>query len=347
MKTVLQKLFISSFFPVFLFSFNIELESNINAYSNKLYFDVFNQKWKYIPSNKSMNRAFDYSDLMLSFNKKKYSLGIEYFSEGVIKVNKGFIQTWYYADNNFNTLLKKSNVGYYITDPKIYGYLNYSQFRSIFYKRNYKGFKFKFSIIQGKVLQYMKVKGINNKNHFIADLDYYYSDKNILMKNYLKSNNYKGLGYSVDVFYKKIFPTFEYNLGFYNILGAVRWKNIVLMKYHFDSNTQYKDKNGYYHYRPFGIGKFVKTDFYQKLPFYISYKFKKLFKKFFIEDEGMYCEGSKYDSIFLGKKYFKVGYVPQTKNVIFGIESKNINVELSNNIKYHSKFLKIFIKIKF
>ena len=345
--TVLQKLFISSFFPVFLFSYTISLESDINVYSNRLYLDLFDNKWQKIPSNENMNRAFDYSSLILSFNKKKYSLGIGYYSEGLVKINKGFIQTWYYADNNFNTLLKKSDVGYYITEPKIYELLNYSQFRSVFYKKNYKGFSLKFSIIQGKVLQYMKVNGINYKNRFIADLNYYYSDKNILMTNYLKSNNYKGLGYSVDVFYKKIFPTFEYSLGFYNILGAVRWKNIILMKYHFDSDTRYKDENGYYHYRPFGIGRFIKTDFYQKLPFYISYKFKKLLRKFFIEDEGLYSSGTRYDSFFLGKKYFKVGYVPQIKNVIFGIESKNINVELSNNIKYHSKFLKILIKLKY
>ncbi len=345
--TALQKLFISSLFPVFLFSFNIQLESNINAYSNRLYFDVFDHKWKNIPSNKSINKAFDYSNFNLSFNKKKYSLGIEYSSEGLVKINKGFIQTLYYTGNDFNTLLKKSDAGYYITEPKIYGLLNYSQFRSVFYKKNYKGFSLKFSIMQGKVLQYMKVNGTNYKKRFIADLNYYYSNKNILMKNYLKSNSYQGLGYCINAFYKKVFSTFEYSLGFYNILGAVRWKNVVLMKYHFDSNTRYKDKNGYYHYKAFGVGRFVKTDFYQKLPFYISYKFKKLFRKFFIEDEGMYSNGSRYDSLFLGKNYFKVGYVPQAKNIILGIESKHINVELSNNIRYHSKFFKFFIKIKY
>ena len=347
MKMVLQKLFINSFFPVFLFSYNFQFEANVNAYSNKLYFDIFDNKWKQIPSKSYMNRVLDYSNINLSYKNNNNSYGIGYLNEGTLKVNKGFIETWYYAANDFNILLKKSDIGYYISEPKIYGKMNYSQFRSIFLQKFYQNFKIKYSILQGKVLQYMKIKGINTKKHFIADLYYNYSDRNLLMQDYLKSNDYRGLGYSIDISYSKKYPSFEYNINFYNILGAIYWKNIVFMKYHFDSNTKYKDENGYYHYRPFGVGKLIKTNFYQKLPFYISYKLKKTFKKFFIEDEGMYNDNNRYDSLFLGKKYFKIGYVPQIKNVVFGFENKNINIELSNNIKYHSKFLKIYLKFRY
>ena len=346
MKTILQKLFIS-FFPVFLFSYNFSVESDINIYSDKLYLDVFDSKWNKIPSNEPINRTIDYSNIMFAINKKDYSYGIGYFDEGVVKVNKGFIQTWYYASEDFNTLLKKSDVGYYVTEPNIYGIMNYFQSQALFFQDNFKYFNVRFSLLRGKVLQYMKVNGVNTQNHFIADLDYYYSDKNILMKNYVKSNNYKGLGYSLDITTSKKLNSYEVFLGFYNILGAIEWKDIILMRYHFDSNTKYIGDDGYYHYRPFGYGKFINTDFYQKLPFYLKYKIKKKFKKFFIEDEGLYSSGARFDTLFIGKKICKIGYTPQAKNIVFGAEGRNFNIELSNNIKYHSKFIRLNFKYRY
>lgn len=342
--TALLRLFIS-FLPVFLFSFSFQ--SDINVYSDKLYLDLFNHKWKNIPSNESLNRAFDYSNIKFSFDKEDYTFGIGYLSEGVVEVNKGFIQTWYYASSDFNTLLKKSDIGYYITEPKIYGIENYSQFQSVFVGKKFKYFKINFSLLRGKVLQYMKVNGFNRKKHFITDLDYYYSDKNILMDNYLKSKNYKGIGYSFDIKFFRKFHSYEIGAGFFNIFGAIKWRNIILMKYHFDSNTKYIGNDGYYHYRPFGVGKFIKTSFYQKLPFYVKYHIKKYLKNFSFGDEGIYSVGARYDELFIRKNLFKIGYVPQSKSMVFGLYFKNLNVELSNNIKYHTKFLKLFFKINY
>jgi len=344
--TILQKLFIN-FFPVFLFSYNFSIKGDVNIYSNKLYLNVFDSKWNKIPSNKSMNRVIDYSNITLSINKKDYSYGIGYFDEGVVKVNKGFIQTWYYATQNFNTLLKKSDVGYYITESNIYALVNYSQFQALFIQNNLKYFNIRFSFLRGKVIQYMKINGKNTKNHFITDLNYYYSDKNLLMTNYLKSNDYKGLGYSLDITVLKKFNSYDIFLGFFNILGAIEWKDIVLMRYHFDSNTKYIGKDGYYHYRSFGEGRFIKTNFYQKLPFYLKYKIKKKFKKFFLEDEGMYSSGARFDTLFIGKKIFKIGYTLQVKNIVFGLNTKHFNIELSNNIKYHSKFIRFNFKYRY
>ena len=346
MTTILQKLFIS-LFPLFLFAYNVSIENDINVYSDKLYLDIFDKKWKSIPSKKPLNIAIDYSNLRIFLFDDKFLMGVGYNSEGVVKINRGFIETWYYADKDFNTLLKRSNIGYYITTPKIYGILNYSQFNSFFVGKKYKNFNIEFSIIRGKLLQYMEVNGFNYKNHFVADLVYYYSDKNFLMEKYLKSDNYTGVGYSISANFYKNFNTFNVFLEFYNILGVIRWSDIILMKYHFDSNTKYIGDDGYYHYRPFGVGKFIKTNFYQKLPFFVKYKLKKQFKNFYLMDEGLYSSGSRFDTLFVGKGIFKIGFVPQIKNIVFGMEGKRYNMEVSNNIKYHSKFIKIYFKFTY
>ena len=344
--TVLLRLFIN-FFPLFLFASTFSIKADVNIYSDSLYLDTFNKIWKTIPSKEKMNRLFNYSNISLSLKKSNFNFGIGYFDESVIKLNNGFIQTWYYASQDFNTLLKKSNIGYYITNPDIYEIMNYSQSQALFFQNNLKYFNIRFSLLKGKEIQYIKVRGKNTKNHFIADLNYYYSDKNLLMRNYIKSNDYKGLGYSLDITTSKKFNSYEVFLGFFNILGAIEWKNIILMRYHFDSNTKYIGEDGYYHYRPFGQGRFIKTDFYQKLPFYLKYKIKKKLKKFFLEDEGMYSSGARFDALFIGKKIFKIGYTPQAKNVIFGAEGRNFNIELSNNIKYHSKFIRLNFKYRY
>ena len=338
--TVLLRLFIS-LFPLFLFASTFSIKGDVNIYSDSLYLDTFDRIWDTIPSKKKMNRLFDYSNIEISFRNKDFTYGIGYFDESVIKLNDGFIQTWYYASQDFNTLLKKSDVGYYITNPDIYGIMNYSQSQSVFVEKNFNYLNVRFSVLRAKEIQYMKVNGKNTQKRFIMDLDYYYAGKNILMERYIKSDNYKGLGYSLDITASKKFNSYEIFLGFFNVIGAIQWKDIILMRYHFDSQTKYIGSDGYYHYRPFGQGKFIKTDFYQKLPFYFKYKIKKSFKKFFLEDEGMYSSGARFDTLFIGKKIFKIGYTPQAKNVVFGINTKHFDIELSNNIKYHSKFIKL------
>ena len=338
--TVLLRLSIS-LFPVFLFAYTFSIEGDVNVYSDKLYLDVFDKKWDTIPSKEKTNRAFSYSNITLTVQKKNYSYGLGYQSQDIVKINKGFVETWYYTSQDFNTLLKKNNIGYSITQPKIYGVMNYSQSQSIFLQKKLEYFNLRFSLLRGKVIQYMKINGRNSKNRFITDLDYYYSDKNILLEKYMKSNNYKGLGYSFDITTSQKVNSYEFFLGFFNILGAIQWKNIILTKYHFDSNTKYVGKDGYYHYRPFGQGIFLKTDFYQKLPFFLKYKIKKSFKNFFLENESMYSSGARFDTLFIGRKRFKIGYTPQAKNVVFGFNNKHFNIELSNNIKYHSKFIKL------
>ncbi|WP_456480724.1 hypothetical protein [Nautilia sp.] len=263
-------------------------------------------------------------------------------------VNKGLLETWYYAENDFNTLLKKDTVGYYITEPNIFGKMNYSLFNKLFFEYKLNDFLFTFSFIQAKDIQYMEVNGTNVKNRFLLDLVYYYTNNNILMKEYLKSYNYKGKGGSFDIEYKKRLDEFDFYIGFFNILGFIDWKNIMKMVYHFDSDTKYIGEDGYYHYRPFGTGKFVKTKFFQRIPFYIKYKLTKKFHNgLIVGDSGMYCNKRRYDEIFFIKNFLKIGYVIQNKNFLYGINFKNFSIEISNNLELHSKFIKISFNYKF
>jgi len=188
---VLLKLFskIVIIFPLFLWGLDTKfhITTDINLYSDKLYFDVFSHKWEELPSDKSTNRAINFSNMAIYKNYQKFSIGYRYRSEGILEINKGFIETWYYASNDFNTLTKKSDIGYFISEPDIYGILNYYQMDSIFYKRFLKNnnsiLSLTFNILRGKQLQYMEVKGNNEKDRFITDIDYYYTDKNLLLKN--------------------------------------------------------------------------------------------------------------------------------------------------------------------
>jgi hypothetical protein len=346
MQTVLQKLFIS-FFPLFLFAFSFE--SEINLFSDKLYFDVFNDKWKTLPSKEPLNRALDFSFMKIEIEDKNTALGYSYNSNAIIKINKGFIETWYYASNDFNVLLKKSDIGYYITEPKIYGVLNYSQFEKIYIKKNFINFNIYFNFLRGKQLQFMKINGKNTQNRFIADLSYYYTDKNIVTHLYEDDDYYGGEGFSFDIEGVVKKNNYVFNLGIYNLFGFINWRSITFMEYHFDSNTKYVGEDGYYHYKPFGIGRY-KTDvnFFYRLPVFIKYSLERNLKKdYFLGVNGLFTEGVNFNEMYIGYKYFLVGYIPQTKYYIFGIKTRHFGLKISNDIKFHSKTIVCSLKINF
>ena len=338
-------------FPLFLWGLDTKfhITTDINLYSDKLYFDIFNHKWEKLPSNEPTNRAINFSKVAIYKNYQKFSIGYRYRSEGILEINKGFIETWYYASNDFNTLTKKSDIGYFISEPDIYGILNYYQMDSIFYKRFLKNnnsiLSLTFNILRGKQLQYMEVKGNNEKDRFITDIDYYYTDKNLLLKNMEDDKSYGGYGASLDLEIKGDSKNnFSFSIGIYNILGFIDWKSITRLVYSFDSDTKYVGDDGYYHYKPFGVGQyFVNTDFHQKLPLFSKYSIKYLN----IGVNGLYANNTNYNEIYFKYRFLKFGYVPETKNIIYGIDTKCLKIEISDNIKEHSKYLKLYSDIRF
>ena len=344
--TTLQKLCIN-LFPLFLFSYdnNFHITGDINLYSDKLYFDIFDSKWETLPSNEPMNRAIDYSSISIYKNFDNYAFGYKYKSEGVLKINKGFIQTWYYADSDFNTLTKKNDVGYYISEPTIYGLLNYYQNDSLFLSKFINNFKFTVNLIRAKQLQYMKVTGSNTENRFLADLSYYYTDKNLVTKNVEDDNYYGGFGSSFDIEYKKTTPKYNIYGGIYNILGFINWRSVTYLEYHFDSKTRYVGEDGYYHYKPFGVGQYKRDVFFhQKLPIFMKYGFSYK-SNIEIGDKGLFSSGARFDEFFCKYKHIILGYIPQTKNVVYGFDVKHFKIEVSNNIKNHSKTAKLYFDI--
>ena len=338
---VLLRLFIS-LIPLFLWGLDTKfhITTDINLYSDKLYFDVFSHKWEELPSDKSTNRAINFSNMAIYKNYQKFSIGYRYRSEGILEINKGFIETWYYASNDFNTLLKKKDIGYYINEPEVYGILEYYQLENLFFKKNLKNFIISINLFRPRQLQYMKVNGINSKNRFIADIDYYYTDKNILTKTMDNDNYYGGYGGSIDL----EFINKNFLIGIYNIGGFIDWKSITHLKYHFDSDTKYIGEDGYYHYRPFGVGQYyINSNFHQLLPIFIKYHYQ--FQN--IGLNGMYANNTNYNTIYLKYGYIKIGYIPQNKNIVYGFNSSHFSIELSQNIKYHSTYAKLYLDIAF
>ena len=54
----------------------------------------------------------------------------------------------------------------------------------------------------------------------------------------------------------------------------------------------------------------------------------------------------RFDVVFIKKKFFKFGWVPQTKNYVIGLFFKNVSFEIANNLDNHSKFFKFNLNVK-
>jgi hypothetical protein len=194
----------------------------------------------------------------------------------------------------------------------------------------------------------MQVDGINTQNRFITDILYYYTDQNILTHEMEDDNYYIGYGGSIDLEFFAKKNNFYFFSGIYNIAGFIDWRSVSKLTYAFDSNTKYIGDDGYYHYKPFGVGQYtIDTNFHQKLPLYIKYKLHYNIDNFTIGDNATCSKNLKYDELFLKYYYFKIGFIPQNKNFIYGIDTNYIKLEISNNLKYHSKYIKVFLDISF
>ena len=342
----LQRLFIS-LFPLFLFAYKFNIYSDINFYSDKLYFDVFSSKWKSMPSDKNINRVLDFSKTGIEYK----NFGIKLESDGIIKINRGFIETWYWAREDFNTLLKRSDIGYYITTPKIYGILNYAEYYAAYFKTNSQNIRIVFNFLKGKRLDYIKVNGTNNKNRFLADLVYVYTGRNFIT-NTCNGGDFSGYGMGIDMSSEYRYKNFFAFLGVYNILGFIDWRGVNYMYYHFDSNTTYVGEDGYLHQKPFGVGYYKRSySFFQKLPIFFKYNLVYNLKKTNMGSSGIFSSGNFFNMPFLEYKiksfFIKTGYILESKMMVFGVKRKNWMIEFSKNLKLHSKALKFLLNVNF
>jgi hypothetical protein len=341
-----------------LYGAHYSLELNGINYSDKLYFDLFSHKWKTLPQSKDYNHAFLWNYLrikVISYSPWKWGIGFNF--EGKAKISRGFIETWFYANEDWNTLLKKSDINYYLSSSNVYGYLNYYTYYNLFFKRKInRNLAIILNILKGEKLFYLKLVGSNTKERFLADLKYIYTGKNILTPSFYKSNNYNGYGISIDLDFHKKIKQYYFNILLHNLLGFIKWNKISKMIYHFDSNTKYIGTDGYYHFKPFGVGYYSYSDFYQRLPFLYRYNFNYCFRNFplivGLEGAGtmetFFSEiYSKYHFSFLFPFNLKIGYVYQRNTYIAGLSTKHLAIEFSDNLEKHTKFARIYFKIQF
>jgi len=297
-----------------------------------------------MPSNKSMNRALGFSKAGIEYQ----NFGIKYESDGIIKINRGFIQTWYYASSDFNTLLKRSDIGYYITTPEIFGVMNYSEYYGFYYHQTFKGVNVYFNFLKGNRLIYIKTTGSNTKNRFLADLEFYYSGKNFITNTY-NGDDFSAYGFGIDITKEGKYKDFYFRGGVYNIFGFIDWKSVNYMYYHFDSNTTYVGEDGYLHQKPFGVGYYKKDiNFYQKLPLFFKYNFE--YKSRF-GLEGIYSLNNRFNlpyfRYFIHRFFVKIGIVLENKNIFFGFGKRNWSVEFSRDLDLHTNFIKLGLKYSF
>lgn len=273
-------------------------------------------------------------------------------------MNNGFIQTWFEASEDFSTLLNKSDIGNSIDYTKIKGNANYFNTLGFFLQKDftykkYHHFAIKSKFYGAKDIEYLKVKGENSNEQFKLSLDYYYSKRNRISKNNSHDNSYSGYGYGFDLEYIYKNKNLYIYSGILNILGTIHWSSISKMHYDLNSNTIYKDDNGFNKVRPFGIGSYKQNiNYKQKLPLYykstIDYK---IANSSYLGNNLIGNKNTIFNEIYLRKEFknfaFKTGYIIENKNMNFTLAMPNVKIHISNNFSFSNTILQASYKIDF
>ncbi|MEA2050160.1 MAG: hypothetical protein U9O56_05465 [Campylobacterota bacterium] len=341
---------------------DIDNSINISGYTNiksdSLDIDIFDDKWLTMPKHNKTNNA--YGDIYFegSYHLDDIKIGVFHEKSINLNANDGFIQTWFYATKDFNTLLNKDDIGDYITNTTIDGDASYYIANGIYIqkifnptKKHY--FSSKLKLLKGSELQSLAVTG-ENAEQFEMSFDYYYSDKNHISKNKRFDNSENGIGYAIDLEYIYNDEKLYFHAGFYNIHSFLYWKDIEFMHYDFNGQTIYIGDDGYKHSRPFGSGYYrYDIDYKQKLPLYyrstLNYKINNIIS---IGDSMEGYNDIVFNQLYIKTKInknhsFKTGYIYETKNIIFGVDFKYISLECMYNFAMNEKVLVGGYKIKF
>jgi len=335
-------------------NFNLELE----AHSDKLPFDIFDDAWINMPAHKKSNNAFGqiYSDIYVDYEGLKVGV----FGERVaqININDGFVELWYEAQKDFTRLLASDRI-YKTLEPKpIRGEGNSYESSGLFVQKvfplaTYHHLSTKLKVHYAKDLHYISVDGYTNKKKLVGSFDYIYSNKNLITKGTDNSDSPLGVGYALDIEYIYNREKFYMYLGGFNIGSYIYWKNITRMHYDFDSEVIYKGDDGYNHYKPFGRGHYeYNKSFIQKIPTYYKASLNyALLDNFAVGNnvqvyENMYS----YEPYINAKIYsnrYKIGIETQSKTLMFGVYLKHIQLELANKFGLDGNILSGRCKISF
>lgn len=328
----------------------------MDAQSNKLPFNIFDQEWKKIPPHKRSNDAFGqvYTDAYVDYNGLKFGV----FGEKMVQIhiNEGFFQTWFYAQKDFLQLLFNKDIYKTIPqnpiDGKATSYNSYGVYvQKVFQPKESHFLSLKLKIHYVDQLHDIKANGYTNDTKFVGNFDYYYSEKNLISKGNTQGNTPQGIGYGIDLEYLYHKDKWYFYLGGYNLGSYIYWKNVTLMHYDFDSDIIYKDTDGYNHYKPFGQGYYkYNLSFKQKLPQYYKTSLN-------YELNSNLSLGSNvkiYENLYVTEPYinagfsflrYKLGYQIQDNTLLFALYHRYFILEISNKFGPSNDALQVQLKI--
>jgi len=333
-------------------------KASLDAKSNALAFDVFEQEWQKAPEHKTNNRALGNNYYEAYLELGSLNIGVFKQEQVQISMSDGFIDTWHASNRDFLSLLLNKNV-YQDIDPaslqsSANHYKSYGLFiQKIFTLNSKHHFSAKLRLHYADRLNYIEVEGETNREKFQGSFDYYYSGENLISNAPNRSDTAKGLGYGIDLEYIYADESLYFYVGVFNLASHIYWENVDLMHYDFDSEVIYMGSDGYNHYRPFGTGKYeYDVDFTQKLPEYYKATLNyALSENFSLGDNLDIYDGVTYNEVYGNTKVYggryKLGYIIENQNVVFGAYFKYISVEISNSFGTANDILQANCKISF
>jgi hypothetical protein len=335
-----------------------KLNAVLDVKSDNLPLDFFESDWKDYDKRKKDNSAFGVASIEVSAILNNFTFGVFRQKTSNIYMNNGLIETIYESDKSFSNILGNSDIYKNLEDGPIRGKANDFDSFGVFFEKKIKLKKYHYLMAKLKLhyatgLNNIHIKGHTTDSNYKATVDYYYSDKNLLSNAKNQSSDTRGYGYTLDVSYIYQQDKIYFFLGAYNLASYIYWKNISLMHYDLDSETIYVGEDGYNHYKPFGVGYYkYNIGYKQKVPSYlkssINYDFMSHLAfgdNISIYDKMHYNE--LYTNLKVGPARYKLGYVVENYNLIFGFYYKKLLFEMSRGFELSNKILQFKCEISY
>lgn len=334
------------------------LKGSFYPKTNRLALDTFEKEWDVLPQFKQNNIAYGtlYGDV--HYNIESWKIGAFYENGMFLSFNKGFGETWYKTNKDFNTLLHFQNINTQLESTQISGKGLYYKIGGLFvYKyfkpvdNHYIGMKLK--VFGSDEVQDIKLSGLNTQQRFIGAFDYWYKQKNYISKRDVTADAPNGYGYSVDLEYIYSNEFLYLYGGVMNVTGKIYYDSATKMHYDFDSQTTYRGQDGYNHRRPFGKGYYKDQHYSINMPIYYRGVLDIAPKSSFSIGDNM--EGYK-DAVFnelyltvqpLSFIRLKTGYIYEAKTAVFGVYLKHFSMEISNNFSFSQQVLQANVHVWF
>lgn len=367
-----RSLYALLFLPFFLFAQNIpyfkhdfrekddtyHIKASFYPKTNRLELDTFEQDWDVMPQFKQDNIAFGtlYGDIHYNLGSIKF--GAFYENAMFISFDKGFGETWFKTDKDFNTLLHFEDINTKLEATPIGGKGLYYKIGGLFLQKSFEPLQDHFVALKLKVfgsdeLQEIALGGFNTQERFIGAFDYYYKRENHISKKSATADELNGYGYSVDLEYIYNDEHLYLYGGLMNLLGTIHYNSATKMHYEFDSKTIYKGEDGYNHRRPFGKGYYKDTKHKIEMPMYYRGVVDVAPKSFFSFGDSI--EGYKkelFNELYITMRFatamrIKVGYIYEAKTSVFGVYFKNFSAEITNNFSFSQQIMQANIHVRF